>query len=383
MNEPNGKKEVVMKLMQVEGRTIFKRFELPFIIIVFALNIVGLINLYSASHGIHATGLNRLFLAQLVWLIAGWILFLIITLVDYQFFVRSAYFLYGVNVLALIAVMAKGKTFYGAQRWIDLGFFRYQPSETMKVCLVLVLARVLAKYSSLEGLSLRDLVVPGVLTAIPFVLTVKQPDLGTALLLLAISGAILIFIGVRRKIIIAALLLATLAAIPAWKYGLKEYQKNRVITFLYPERDPRGTGYNSIQSKIAVGSGGVMGRGWRKGTQSQLEFLPERHTDFIFSVLSEEHGFVGSILTIGLFMFLFTKGLEIARQARDRTGVILTIGLLSYIFFHVLINIGMVTSLMPIVGVPLPFLSYGGSSMLTTMGALGLISSVAFRKYLF
>lgn len=372
-----------MKLMQVEERTLFRRFELPFIIIVFALNVVGLINLYSATHGVHSTGLSRLFVAQIVWLAVSWTLFMIVTLVDYQVFIRGAYFFYGLNILALILVIFKGKTAYGAQRWLDLGFFRYQPSETIKVCLVLVLARILSRYSSIGGLSLKELFWPGVMTAIPFVLTVKQPDLGTALLLIAIAGTMILFIGVKKNIIIGALAVAAVASVPVWNYGLKDYQKKRVITFLYPERDPRGSGYNSIQSKIAVGSGGIMGRGWRKGTQSQLEFLPERHTDFIFSVLSEEHGFIGSILTIGLFMFLFTKGLEIARQARDRTGVLLSIGILGYIFWHVFINIGMVTSLLPIVGVPLPFLSYGGSSMLTTMSALGIISSIAFRKYLF
>lgn len=169
----------------------------------------------------------------------------------------------------------------------------------------------------------------------------------------------------------------------AWNFGLKEYQKNRVLTFIYPGRDPRGTGYNSIQSKIAVGSGKILGKGYRKGTQSQFEFLPERHTDFIFSVLSEEHGFLGSMTTVILWGILFVMGIRTASQARERQGSFLTVGLLSILFWHVFINIGMVIGILPIVGVPLPLISYGGSSLLTTMASLGMISSVSFRKHMF
>jgi rod shape determining protein RodA len=174
-----------------------------------------------------------------------------------------------------------------------------------------------------------------------------------------------------------------MAAPIAWNFGLKEYQKNRVLTFLSPGRDPRGSGYNSIQSKIAVGSGKVLGKGFRKGTQSQLEFLPERHTDFIFSVLSEEHGFIGSVTTLGLFIILYLMAIRIAIQARDKAGALIVVGVLAYMFWHVFVNMSMVIGLMPIVGVPLPLLSYGGSSMLSTMLGMGLISSVAYRRYLF
>jgi rod shape determining protein RodA len=175
-----------------------------------------------------------------------------------------------------------------------------------------------------------------------------------------------------------------LIALPAaWTWVLHDYQKNRIFTFLYPDRDPRGAGYNSIQSKIAVGSGRVLGKGFRKGTQSQLEFLPERHTDFIFSVLSEEHGFIGSVTTVGLFAVLFLLGTRIASQARDKAGSLIAIGVMALLFWHMFVNIGMVIGLLPIVGIPLPLLSYGGSSMLTTMTAMGLVSSVAYRKFLF
>jgi rod shape determining protein RodA len=228
-----------------------------------------------------------------------------------------------------------------------------------------------------------DLILPGVLLMIPFVLTVKQPDLGTAGILVAITGSILLFVGVKRSILIFAAIAAVVSAPIVWNFGLKDYQKNRVLTFLSPGRDPRGTGYNSIQSKIAVGSGKVLGKGFRKGTQSQLEFLPERHTDFIFSVLSEEHGFIGSVTTLGLFVILYLMAVRIAISARDKAGALIVVGIFCYLFWHVFINMGMVIGILPIVGVPLPLLSYGGTSLLTTMTGLGLISSVAYRRYLF
>jgi len=219
--------------------------------------------------------------------------------------------------------------------------------------------------------------------ALPFALVVKQPDLGTAMMLVAIGGSMLLFVKVRKSILITALLAVVIAVPVAWNFGLRDYQKNRVLTFLSPTTDPRGTGYNSIQSKIAVGSGKFWGKGFRKGTQAQLEFLPERHTDFIYSVLSEEWGFAGSIFVIGCFMILFLISTKIANQANDKFAALLIIGVMSYVFWHMFINIGMVIGLLPIVGIPLPLLSYGGTSMLTTMCGLGVVSSVAYRRYLF
>jgi rod shape determining protein RodA len=348
-----------------------------------ALNLIGLINLYSATHGLFSKDRMDLFWMQLVWLSGGWGLYLFITLIDYKFFARISYILYGLNLAALVAVMFIGKTSLGATRWLDLGFFRYQPSETMKLVLVMVFARIFSGRDVRKQMGIMDLLWPGLLFLIPFILTVKQPDLGTALLLTAITCSMFIFVGVNRGILIFAAIVAVVAAPIIWNFGLKEYQKNRVLTFLSPGRDPRGTGYNSIQSKIAVGSGKVLGKGFRKGTQSQLEFLPERHTDFIFSVLSEEHGFIGSVTTLGLFLILYLMSIRVATQARDKAGALFVVGVLSYMFWHMFINMGMVIGLMPIVGVPLPLLSYGGSSMLSTMTGLGLISSVAYRRYLF
>lgn len=370
--------------LHVEERTLFKKLDINLIIVILALNVIGLINLYSATHGPTSTDVASLFVQQFMWLAVGWTVFLVVTLVDYAIVTRIALIIYVLNFGAILYVTFFGKVALGAQRWIDLGFFRYQPSETMKLALIMLMAKILSTRTSLgSGMGLKELAVPLICLLVPFGLVVEQPDLGTAMMLAAIGGTMLIFAKIK-KIIIATLITLGIIALPiAWKFVLHDYQKNRVLTFLSPTNDPRGTGYNSIQSKIAVGSGRFFGKGFMKGTQSQLEFLPERHTDFIYSVLSEEHGFVGSIAVVGLFCFLFLTGIRIAINARDKFGALLTVGVLSYVFWHMFVNIGMVIGLLPIVGVPLPLLSYGGSSMLTTMAGMGLISSVAYRRYLF
>jgi rod shape determining protein RodA len=345
--------------------------------------VIGLINLYSATHGVNLGFQTDLFWQQIVWLIIGWTIFLGLTFIDYSFFKRVGFVIYGLNLIALALVPLIGKISYGAQRWLDLGFFRYQPSETMKLALVFALAGVLSKKNKPEGLGFTDLIVPGILALVPAALTIKQPDLGTGLLLLAIFASMVMFVRVKGSILVFLLVSGLIAAPIVWNFGLKTYQRNRVLTFIAPGKDPRGAGYNSIQSRIAVGSGKVVGKGFRKGTQSQLEFLPERHTDFIFSVLSEEHGFIGSMTTVGLFIALLVMCARIASKARDRFGVLVAIGAMSILFWHFFVNTCMVIGLMPIVGVPLPLLSYGGSIMITTMASLGIVSSVALRKYLF
>lgn len=369
--------------MQVEERTFFRRLDISFLIVILGLNFIGLINLYSATHGVNDIGTNRLFINQIIWLLGGWAILFVATLINYQIFSRLAFALYVINVLSLVVVAFFGRTALGAQRWINLGFFHYQPSETMKLVLIIVLAKYFSTRSQSDGMKFKDLIVPSVLLLIPFVLTVRQPDLGTALLLVAVFSTMIAFVRVSRTILIVGLVTATIATPVVWNFGLKEYQKNRILTFVYPGRDPRGAGYNSIQSKIAVGSGKVLGKGFRKGTQSQLEFLPERHTDFIYSVLSEEHGFIGSMLTLGLFIVLLLMAVRIASQAKDKFGALIVVGVVSYVFWHVFINIGMVIGILPIVGIPLPLLSYGGTGTLSIMTGLGLISSVAFRRYLF
>jgi len=360
-----------------------KKLDLNLLLVLLALTVISLLNLYSATHSPETTGFSRIFLSQLVWFIGGWILFFVVTYVNLDFIKRGVWFFYGINLALLLSVKFFGKSFYGAKRWLDLGFFRYQPSETMKVTLVLALSVILYKSLSQSKLKLKNLILPFITCLLPFAFTVTQPDLGTSLVMFIIGGTMVLFIGVDRKILITLALLGSLSLPIVWNYGLKSYQKQRVLTFLNPGQDIRGGGYNSHQSKIAVGSGLLLGRGYLKGTQSQLQFLPERHTDFIFSVLSEEHGFVGSFLVLFLFFLLFLNIINTATLSTDSFGTLICIGTGAVVFWHVFINIAMITGLMPVVGVPLPLFSYGGSSILTTMASLGLVSNVSKRRYLF
>jgi rod shape determining protein RodA len=365
-------------------KSFTQKIDWVLVILILGLHILGLINLYSATHGPLDKNVANLFINQMIWLSVGWTAFFALTVMDYGIFNRLAYVIYFLNLMALLYVTLFGKVALGAQRWIDFGSFQYQPSETMKLCMVIVLARGLSQYSTQgRGLGFRELAWPLTLLLLPFALVVEQPDLGTSMMITAVSVSMIIFCKVKRSIIVGAFVLMAITFPLAWKYGLHDYQKNRVLTFLSPNNDPRGTGYNSIQSRIAVGSGQFFGKGYRNGTQSQLEFLPERHTDFIFSVLSEEWGFVGSVFTLGIFAWLFYTLVRIASGARDKFGALLCVGVLCYVFWHMFVNIGMVIGLLPIVGIPLPLVSYGGSSMLTTMTGLGLASSVAYRRFIF
>ncbi len=360
-----------------------KKFDFNLGFVIMALTIIGLLNLYSATHAQSTTGLSKMFLSQATWMGIGWLIFISVSLINYSFIKHFVWFIYVTNLILLGSVKYFGKSFLGAQRWLDFGFFRFQPSETMKISLVLVLSLIFARHLKKQALDLQDLILPAIVTIIPFALTVTQPDLGTALIMIIILGSMVLYIGLRLKLILIALALMCLAAPLTWSFGMKDYQKQRVLNFLNPGKDLRGGGYNSRQSKIAVGSGNLFGRGYMQGTQSQLEFLPERHTDFIFSVLSEEHGFIGSTLTIILFFLLFISILRVAQSTEDPYGSLVCVGVGTILFWHFFINVGMVIGILPVVGVPLPLLSYGGSSMVTTMGSLGLVSSVSLKRFFF
>jgi rod shape determining protein RodA len=363
---------------------LLKKLDWPFLYTLCAITIISLINLYSATHGVHDEELASLFVKQGIYFIIGWIIFLFFTFLNTSLILRLAWPFYIFNLLAIVYVSIFGKVALGAQRWIHLGFFNYQPSETMKLALIFVLSRVLADIPyDPKGLSLRAVLIPIGIIMLPFIFVIQQPDLGTSLLLLIISGSMFLFVGIRKWIISAVILLGIVTIPIAWQFVLHDYQKQRIYSFLSPGSDPKGSGYNSIQSRIAIGSGQLLGKGFQKGTQSKLEFLPERHTDFIFSVLSEEHGFFGSFGVLILFMVILILGLRISATATDKASSILAVGVLSYLFWHMFVNIGMVTGLLPIVGVPLPLFSYGGSSLFTTMSALGILSGIAYRRYIF
>jgi rod shape determining protein RodA len=270
----------------------------------------------------------------------------------------------------------------GATRWLSIGGFGLQPSELMKIVIIIALARYLSDKATLRGFTLRELLVPGALLAVPVVMVMKQPDLGTALLILAIGGSMALFAGIRRATLTVLGCGGLLAAVGGW-FLLHDYQRQRVYTFLNPEKDPLGAGYHIIQSKIAVGSGGLFGLGFGKGTQAQLSFLPERHTDFAFSVFAEEWGFAGCLVLLALYLLIVLWGLYIARRASDRFGMYLALGVTVMLFWHIVVNLGMVVGLLPVVGVPLPLFSYGGTSMLTTMAGVGLLLNVSMRRFMF
>jgi len=373
---------MISNAIATNQRSFFKRINIYIVIAILSLNAIGLINLYSATTNI-AKHLQGIFSDQLLWITCSWILFMMMTLMNYRYFVKLAYFFYFLNIGALIAVMVVGRSAYGAQRWIHLGFFSYQPSETMKVAMIFVMVKYLAKINPAEGIGFKGLIMPAILLAVPFALTAKQPDLGTALLLIMITGTMVFAMRIKPRVLITLLLMGVVSGVGAWKFALKPYQKNRVMTFLYPNKDPRGAGYNSIQAKIAIGSGQFFGKGFKNGSQSQLEFLPEKQTDFIFCVLSEEHGFLGCVATLGIYAILLLSILQCAFMSKDVYGALLCIGIFSLILWHVFVNIGMVTGLLPIVGVPLPLISYGGTSSLTMMAGLGIVSSVYYRKDMF
>ena len=303
---------------------------------------------------------------------------------DIQLIYRGAELFFVLNLLALVAVLFVGTGAYNTKRWLDLGLLYYQPSETMKLILIFVLAKSFSKAKvKREGLNWTSLLLPFLICFLPFMLILNQPDLGTAGLLILVFMGMTLFMGIQKKVLVVTLMSAIVATPLIWSFGLKGYQQKRIISFVSPGKDPKGTNYNSIQSKISVGSGRLLGKGFRKGSQSQLEFLPERHTDFIFSVLSEETGFVGSFFTLLLFNVLFILILYISTHAKDRFAAMTCVGIMSYIALHTFINISMVLGLFPIVGIPLPLVSYGGSSMLTTMTALGVVSNISYHRYFF
>ena len=328
----------------------------------------GLAMLYSAANGSWSPWANR----QAARFVVCLVLMLGIALVDIRVWMRYAYVIYGALLLMLIAVEIAGDIGMGAQRWIDLGVIRLQPSELMKVGLVLALARYFHGVAEEDARRIPFLIVPLGLVALPAALVLKQPDLGTALFLIMTGGAVFFVAGVRIWKF-AVVLAAGGAALPvAWSM-LRPYQQKRVFTFLDPESDPLGAGYHILQSKIALGSGGLFGKGFMQGSQSHLNFLPEKQTDFIFTMLAEEFGMVGGLVLLGLYLLIMVYGVAISLRARTQFGRLLAMGVTSMLFFYVFINIAMVMGLIPVVGVPLPLISYGGTAMLTLMIGIGFL----------
>jgi rod shape determining protein RodA len=363
-------------------RRLVQCFDWGLLILTLAISAAGLVVLYSAVSGGSVEANAVLFKKQLIWYASGFVVMMLCFLFDYKQIERFANFIYLASVGSLVAVLLFGKYVAGSRRWLALGPFSLQPSEMAKIAVIIVLSRYYAKLINTDGLNLRDLMVPAFLTAVPFALIVRQPDLGTAMMIALIATAMTLFAKIERRTLTWLVATFTLLVPSVW-FFLRGYQKQRILTFLNPERDPLGAGYHIIQSKIAIGSGMITGKGFLKGTQTALSFLPEQHTDFIFSVLAEEWGLIGSLAVIILFLVIIAWGLNIAGRCRDPFGTILSVGVTAMIAWQVLINIGMVMGLMPVVGVTLPFVSYGGSSIITMMMGIGLLMNVSMRRFKF
>lgn len=367
---------------KTQGKQKFSQyFDWPFFSLILVLCLLGLMTIYSS------TSVNRIeiFYKQSIFMGIGLTLAFALSFVDYRFFERLAWPFYIFVILLLVAVMLFGREAAGSQRWLDLGVINLQPSELAKMAIVFVLARFYShdRLPPMDGYGIRELLPVFGILIVPMVLIFLQPDLGTALMVAFIAFSIIYFCQLRIKSLILMMGVMTVAAPLAYNFVLKEYQRDRVRTFLDPQRDPLGEGYHSIQSMIAVGSGELVGKGYLKGSQSKLEFLPKHHTDFIFSAFAEEWGFVGGVIVLGLFGLLILMGVDIARKSKDRFGSILAMGAVSLIIWHVIVNIGMEIGLLPVVGVTLPFFSYGGSSMITCMMAVGILLSVSYRRHIF
>ncbi|WP_455367035.1 rod shape-determining protein RodA [Kaarinaea lacus] len=348
--------------------------DLPLLMGIIALLVTSLFILYSAS----GQDMGMIW-KQTVRFVVALVIMVALAQLNPNTLKRWTPYIYVIGVLLLVAVLIAGQIGKGAQRWLDFGFFRFQPSEIMKLAIPLMVSWYLSEYPlPPDG---KRLLIAMMIIAIPFILIAKQPDLGTSLLVAGAGFFALLFAGLSWKILTGFGIMGAASAPVAW-FLMHDYQRQRVLTFLDPEQDPLGSGYHIIQSKIAIGSGGLYGKGWLNGTQSQLDFLPERSTDFIFSAYAEEFGFIGVLVLLAIYLFILMRGLLIAVQAQDTFTRLLAGSLTMTFFIYVFVNIGMVTGLLPVVGLPLPLVSYGGTSVVTLMASFGILMSIHTHRKL-
>lgn len=374
-------------MSHVKLSTVRKKVFVHFPWGVFALLMVwitiGFINLYSATYRVMDPGTPSLFRSQFVWVLLGLIALFAMTIFDYHFLERWAYPLYIFSLSLLGLVFILGRSVAGQKNWIVLGAFSFQPSEIAKLFFIIVLARYYSSQSLERKYSLKQLLIPLLLLALPTCIVLFQKDLGSSVFFVLLFVTITFFLKVKIKIFILAGILALLVGVGGYHFFLKGYQKERIRTFMNPEADKQGRGYHLVQSKIAVGSGGVIGRGFLKGNINKLKFLPERHTDFIFAVLAEEWGFLGATALLIVMTLFLLLGVDAASKTKDPFGALLAIGVVGLFFWHIVINLGGVLGLMPLTGVPLPLMSYGGSSLMTMMIAVGLLMNIRMRRFMF
>jgi rod shape determining protein RodA len=346
------------------------------------ISILGIINLFSAGSFSQNQSATPYYLKQLYWLLVGLFLLFITVLIDYQLMARNAYLIHCLSLFLLLIALFWGEPTAGARRWLHLGGFSFQPSEFAKITLILLVSRHFSGLDISKYYKFQDFFLPTLITFFTFVLIFLEPDLGTASLLILVFTSFIFFLRSGFRYIMVFLISGVVLLPGAWLF-LEEYQKRRLFAFFNPGKDSLQAGYQAIQSKIAIGSGMFLGKGFLGGTQSQLRFLPEQHTDFVFSVWAEEWGFVGSLFMVLMFFLIISKGLKIASQPRDHLGSFISIGLVLVLFWQIFINIGMVVGILPIIGIPLPFISYGGSSLISTWIIVGILLNIRMRKFMF
>jgi rod shape determining protein RodA len=367
-----------LSLSAAPHRRLLAHFPGHLAALVLVVSAIGIWNLASASRSAHAP----VWISQTWWMGVGVLLAAALMLFDTRTVQRFTWIFYAIVLLLLVAVLVKGRYVMGARRWLTLGPVNFQPSELAKIAVALALARWFHERPArgAGGYGLTGLLAPVGLTLLPAGLILLQPDLGTGLIVVAVGGTIILFAKVRLRTLALLLGIAVGGALLAYPH-LKPYQKKRVESFLNPSGDALGAGYHATQSMIAIGSGQGLGKGWGQGTQTYLSFLPEQHTDFIFSVWAEERGFLGCLLLLALYFVLLAAAIDIAGAARDRFGTFLAVGVTAMLFWHVFVNIGMVIGILPVVGVTLPLMSYGGSSIVTVYAAMGLLANVGMRRF--
>jgi rod shape determining protein RodA len=349
---------------------------LGFVLLICAL---GVLEIYSTTYGTKFAGAH---VRQIYWIMAGLAVMLAVSLINYQVLLENAHWLYAASLVSLLAVAIFGRKYLGAKRWVLLpGGQHFQPSEWVKLVLILMLAKYFSAQGEREDASLSDIVKAGLIAGVPMLLVLKQPDLGTALTYVPVALMGLFLGGIQFRHAAVIVIVAGVLMPGIWHYGLKPYQKDRLTSFLHPEADSQKTGYQLEQSKIAVGSGGIWGKGIRKGTQTQGSFLPEPHTDFIFAAWSEEHGFVGAVALLLLYFMVLMRLIHNAQTAPESAGGFVVMGVVAVLLFHILVNAGMVVGFMPVTGIPLPLMSYGGSSVLFMFLALGIVMNIRMRRF--
>lgn len=371
-----------MKVSRTSGLLVRARdhFDWPLFLVTSVLAVIGVINLYSAT-SVTKGALSEAYIQQVYWLVIGGIFAAGVAVIDYRHYERLGYLLYALGIILLLLVLVLGRDIRGSSRWINIGSFSFQPSEFMKLFLIIALAKYLHDDPRNDGRTLKDLLVPGALAAVPMLLILRQPDLGTALILGLIFLSITALTRITRRTLITIGSALGILIPVVWKFGLKGYQNDRIDAWLNPEKNILSINWDPHHTRVAIGNGGWFGQGFMRGTQNQFLFLHEQHSDFPFPVFAEDWGFLGGLVLVILYGFLVLRAIRVASTARDRFGAVLAVGVGGLLFWHVFFNLGMVTGLLPVVGVTLPLFSYGGSSVLTVLMGIGLLMNVSMRRY--